>query len=225
MITLAIEQSSTTGSLALFRDKSLLVERSWLDSRLRSQQFFGIIPSALQEAALAPKDIALIGVGVGPGSFAGLRMAVSAARAFALPGKTRVFGLNSGAVIAAQVVRATGARTVAVLGDARRERVWMGVFTQDNGQLPCLQGNYSLAKFDELAARLPHGVVVASPDWQRLAPALKALALPHATLIERDEIPTASVLGELVLACVERGVESEPLAPIYMHPPVAVTCS
>jgi len=92
MITLAIEQSSTTGSLALFRDKSLLVERSWLDSRLRSQQFFGIIPLALQEAALAPEDIAMIGVGVGPGSFAGLRMAVSAARAFALPGKTRVFG-------------------------------------------------------------------------------------------------------------------------------------
>jgi len=39
MILLAIEQSSTTGSLALFKDGSLLAERAWEDSRLRSQQF------------------------------------------------------------------------------------------------------------------------------------------------------------------------------------------
>jgi len=216
MLMLAIEQSSATGSLALFRDESLLVERSWMDTRLHSQQFFGIIPSAMKEASVSPADIALIGVGVGPGSFAGLRMAVSAARAFALPGKTRVFGLNSGAVVAAQIMRATGARTVAVLAmPAVNESGWAFLRNSTASYHPCKKA-IPWPGLKNWSARLPHGVVVASPDWQRLGPSLKALCPPHATLIEKDEIPTAKVLGELIIACVERGIASEPLAPIYI---------
>ena len=52
--------------------------------RGQAEQLMPLCQEVLEEANLIWQDISLIGVGIGPGNFTGIRIAVSAARGVAL---------------------------------------------------------------------------------------------------------------------------------------------
>ena len=108
MVTLALETSTPRGGVALFRDRELVFSESFTADRSHSSQLFAVI-----ERALAPDLIpGRIVVGLGPGSYAGVRIAISAAIGLSVATGAALLGIPS--------VAALGEGEYLALGDARR---------------------------------------------------------------------------------------------------------
>jgi tRNA threonylcarbamoyl adenosine modification protein YeaZ len=202
----SIELSSRFGSIALVEDGAAITEMSWEENFKNRQQLF----DALSEMRMDWESIDVFCVGRGPGAFSGMRIAFSVANSLAAQAGKPVYALNSGAAVAA---RCKADRTV-VVGDARRSQVWAGMFKGVE-----LEKEFELMDLDALQAFIPEDALVASPDHDRLSELLAPFNTPESP---ESACPTAGWLGQLVQRRLENGVDSEPLEPLYMHPPVFI---
>jgi tRNA threonylcarbamoyladenosine biosynthesis protein TsaB len=193
MITLALDTSTSQGSVALLADGVLAFEERFSADRSHTATLF----VALERArALAPR-IDQIAVGLGPGSYAGIRIAIAAGLGLELATGAKLVGIPS--VAALEVA----APAYLAIGDARRETFY---FTHV-GQGACVEGPL-LTTGAELSARLD-----ALPD-------LAVFATEPVPGFPRAEIalPSASLLARL--AAEGRGIVAEKdLEPIYLREP------
>lgn len=204
MTIFSIELSSRFGSIALIEDGKVVVEKSWEENFKNRQQLF----DAIAEMGIKWEDVDLFAVGRGPGAFSGMRIGFTVVNSLAAPLKKPVYALNSGAALAAQV----GAEKTVVVGDARRNKVWAGLFCGTE-----LEREFVLMERDELKDFVPADAVVVSPDYDRIEELLAEYNVQKESLF-----PAAGTLGELVAERVEKGIESEEFEPLYMHPPVFI---
>jgi tRNA threonylcarbamoyladenosine biosynthesis protein TsaB len=208
MTVLGIDLSSRQGSVALLKDGAVLAEKTWIGEQVRHNILFQTLETLLQETHTSYGDISLYAVGRGPGSFSGMRMAFAVAQALALPNKTEVRAVSSGAALALAVAHETGAKQIAVVGDARRGQCWVGLFNVGQASSLSLVENWKLVPYAEIV--VPEGALVVSPEAERLTG-----FFPN---IGNARFPLAGDVAKLSL----RHAESEPLEPLYMHPPVFV---
>jgi len=217
MLILSMDQSAATGSAAILDDQRLVAERHWAETRFSRQQLFPGLKAMLNDAGLEPGAIQLYVVGVGPGSYSGLRVALAAAMAMALPGKIPVYGITSAEGIAWQAAEVAHVAQVRIVGDARRDQWWTRCFRRLDAYMSPVA---DWALVHPRAFQAGAAEAVATPDWARIGARLPA-AVPRAiTLIARAFLPDAATLGRLAIARMAQGVASEPLRPIYLHPAV-----
>lgn len=202
----AIELSSRQGSVALLENGIVTAEKNWTENFKNRQQLFDAI-AALQ---IDWDTVDLFAVGRGPGAFSGMRISLSIAQALAAPSKKPIYTLNSGAALAAQVDE----EKVAIVGDARRNKVWAGIFEGTT-----LAKEFELLELDALKDFIPSGTLIVSPDQDRLE---QQLADFNTFASDEPLVPTAAKLGELVFERHQNGIPSESLEPLYMHPPVFI---
>ena len=222
MKTLAIDIATDVGSIALLEGRDIVFERQWVESRAERQGFFVLLQALAGEGTLVLAEVDNFVVGVGPGSFAGLRMAVSAACGLAAPGGKRVAGISSAEAVAWEAMAGSDIDEVVVWGDARRNELWAMRFGRGS-QWPERRSELMVGGFDVIPggwAREKSLWVTA--DWDRIGPRLKAISLPEVGLVERGMVPKARHVGWLGVVKQEAGVSTEPLVPVYVHPAVAV---
>ena len=109
MTTLSIDTSTPQGSVAVLKNGELIFSELIQAGRSHSSQLFACLERAL---ATVPA-IDQIAVGLGPGSYAGVRIAISAAIGFGIATGAKLLGLTS-------IVALDEGHYLAV-GDARRE--------------------------------------------------------------------------------------------------------
>ena len=215
MKILAFELSTRHASIALLNGDAAHVEEAWDESRAFYETLFQAATRLLDRAGTPLQDIDVFAVGRGPGSFSGVRVALTAARAFALPSGKTVFPVSSGEALAFDILQRQPATSVAVLGDARRGMAWMGNFRSEDG-LPVPLAPWSLAPAKELDTIL-HGIDLAvSSEWERLHP----LAGNRTARRHETAFPTARAVGELAAAKMSRNLTADPPEPLYLHPAV-----
>lgn len=90
-----------------------------------------MIATVLEAADCAFRDLDRIAVATGPGSFTGVRVAVAAARGFALALRIPAIGVNTLEAIAAQARDQAGDRPVLVALDARRDEIYTAAYGND----------------------------------------------------------------------------------------------
>lgn len=200
----SIELSSRFGSVALIENGAIVLEKSWEETFKNRQQLF----DAIAGLGVDWESVDYFAAGRGPGAFSGMRISFTVVNTLAAPDKKPVYALNSGAPLVAQVA----APRTAVVGDARRDKVWAGVFSGTE-----LEKEFTLMERDELRDFIPADTVVVSPDQDRLVELLSDFET-----LDKPVFPTAGKLGELVAERLKNGVESEPFEPLYMHPPVFI---
>jgi tRNA threonylcarbamoyladenosine biosynthesis protein TsaB len=222
MKRLILEQSTRSGSLVLMEDGRSLLCREWMEDRFHTQQMFGVLAEILESEADRLETIDAFGVGLGPGSYSGMRMALTAVRGLALPSGCEVYGVSSAEALAWDEFQRTASDRVVVLGDARRERCWRVCYDRGVG-LPVRRGDWELVPQSDCFSGVPAGARWVTPDWERLAPQLRsATARESVDWADEPRIPTATAVGGLIEARRRGGVDSDPLEPLYLHPAVTV---
>jgi tRNA threonylcarbamoyladenosine biosynthesis protein TsaB len=190
VITLAIETSTPHGSVAVHAGAALLFSEGFVSERGHSSLLFPLLQAAL---ARVPR-IEQIAVGLGPGSYAGVRIAIATAMGLELTLGVPLVGLPSVAALAGE------SRYVAI-GDARRETwYWTKV-----ARGICVEGPLLLddAEFHER---------LASTDW----PILATESLPGVRA--QVAVPGAETIAGF--AAQGRGITATgALEPIYLREP------
>jgi tRNA threonylcarbamoyladenosine biosynthesis protein TsaB len=129
MRMLSLETSDKTGSVAAMADDNLLSELM-LDRAQRSAQSLApAMNGLLQQVGWLPSDVQLVAVSIGPGSFTGLRVGVTAAKVFAYAVGAEILGVNTLEAIAANCT-ATPSNEISVVIDAQRGEVVVQSFVR-----------------------------------------------------------------------------------------------
>jgi len=132
MVLLSLDTSSVNCAVHVRQGKDACFERSETIGRGHAEVVLAMIDEALGALDVAYRDLTRIGVTTGPGSFTGVRVGLSVARALALALDIPVIGISTLKAHAAGCP-AQGAKLVAL--DARRGEFYTQLFDQDNGAL------------------------------------------------------------------------------------------
>ena len=160
-------------------------------------------------------------VGTGPGSFAGIRSALAFAQGYALGRPCEVFGMPSPCALAAQAYAGglSPSRRLAVVGDARRGKLWLARNDFATAGAAEIAAAPILIDAEALAATLDPGYRIVSPEGTRLVQRLAGLATAHdLSALAADVLPTAGDLLALHAAYPDAATDN-PL-PAYLHPAV-----
>jgi len=102
-VILAVETSSRVGSAALALGPRLLAESRFTGPMQHSSELFPAIADLLRNQGYAPTDIDQVHIAIGPGSFTGLRIAVTMAKAMHLANAVKIVTVDSLDVVAANL--------------------------------------------------------------------------------------------------------------------------
>jgi tRNA threonylcarbamoyladenosine biosynthesis protein TsaB len=194
MKILALELSSARGSVALFNDGNVVFFREWQNDRKNSGPFFEYL-TEVQKQFGKPDTIV---VGLGPGSYAGTRIAISAAIGLQAASHARLIGFASICAIECD------AEEYCVIGDARRKSFFFARACDNN----LLEGP-ALMSEAELRENL-----------DKVDSKMSIFAIESLPQFERAEIryPSAKVLAQLATDS-NRNFAQPPLEPIYLREP------
>jgi tRNA threonylcarbamoyl adenosine modification protein YeaZ len=136
MHVLALDTALAACSVAVFDTKrGILASVSLPMRRGHAEALLPQIEQTMEEAGLRFSDLDRVAVTVGPGSFTGLRVGVSAARGIALAAGKPAVGITTLAAFAAPaLIVAQGVPVLAVI-DARNNQVYVQSFG-DGGSVP-----------------------------------------------------------------------------------------
>ena len=192
MKILAIDLSTGRGSIAWFDGAGNVFDVAFANDRKHSGLFFENLQQTLQRFG-TPE---LIVVGLGPGSYAGTRIAIATASGLAAATGARLCGVSSVRALESE------ASEYSVIGDARRQSFFFAHVVRRD----CVEGPVLYTR-DELQARLRGSAhpVLASEE---LADAPDAVV----------SYPSARVLAEIAREAPEMPA-AQPLEPMYLREP------
>jgi len=194
MKILALELSSARGSLAIAADNNVEVVRDWQNDRKNSGPFFEYLAEVLKEFEKPDTII----VGLGPGSYAGTRIAISAAIGLQAASQSRLIGFPSICAIECDTAE------YCVIGDARRQTFFLARIHGNNlAESPTLMAEAELrAKLDKVDSTMSIFTSEKLPQFERAA----------------IRYPSAKVLVRLA-SDANRNFAQPPLEPIYLREP------
>lgn len=194
MKILALEFSSECRSVAVAEDGRVLGQADETGgSRTRA---FALIEKALADARLEREQIDCLAIGLGPGSYAGVRVAIAIAQGWQMARPVRLLGISSVDALAFRAIPLAAAR-INFLIDAQRNEFYfaayelgpttwtvlepLGLLSEEEARRRSAVGELVIQP--ELLGAFPNGRVL-YPD----AAALAGLAARRANFISGDQL-------------------------------------
>lgn len=134
MRILAIESSARAASVALVTDGSLTAQYFQASGLTHSRTLLSMTEDMLTDLELTVRDVDVIAVAAGPGSFTGVRIGVAAAKGLAWGAEKPVCGVSTLEAMAWQLSGHDGAVICAAM-DARRGEIYNALFTSKGDTL------------------------------------------------------------------------------------------
>jgi tRNA threonylcarbamoyladenosine biosynthesis protein TsaB len=211
MRVLAVETSSLAGGVALLDGERLIAEYLLDVSVTHSERLMAAIDRAMAEARWTPAALQGLAVAVGPGSFTGLRIAVSTVKGLAV-----ALGLPIAAVPTLDAMAAAlpwAALPVCPVLDARKGEVYASCYRWDGRAMRRVWDYLALAP-DALAERLTEPTILIG-DGAGAIHSSRARMVPPPR-----RVPSPACVGALGLERLRRGdtVEAAALQPLYLRP-------
>lgn len=211
MRLLAVETSSLAGGVALLDDEAVRGEYG-LDVRVtHSERLMPAIDRLLRDAGWRPEDLEGLAVAVGPGSFTGLRIGLSAVKGLALALGVPVAPVPTLDAMAAVLPYAT--LPVCPVLDARKGEVYCSLYRWEEDHMR-REWDYLALAPTALARRLTEPVLLLGDGAGAVDSVHARLAPPH------RRRPSAAAVGVLGLDLMRRGasVPATDLLPLYLRP-------
>ncbi len=211
----AIDTSTALGSIALFEDGVLVAEESRRVSNAHGESLMPMVSALFDRVGWRPADVARWGVGVGPGSFTGVRIAVATAKGIALATGAELVAVTSLDAIA-EGLGTAGEIVVSTVPAGKGE---LYVQARRGGSLLLAPTHL---KTDAVAVAVAGsgsgsgsvvvvGEAAGAVDWSVLGPGVVLrMDPPH-------DLPHASAVGRI--AAVRAAEDADALEPFYVRPP------
>ena len=220
MRALALETSGRIGSVAVVVDGAVVAEEAFAHGLQNAAQILPIIDRLTRAQSWTPRDVDELYVSVGPGSFTGLRIAVTLAKTMAMATGVKLVVVPTVRVLAENAP--ADAKHVIIVLDAKREQIFTARFERVGHEWV----EREPAKLDSLTAMLER-----SPRPVHLL----GEGIPyHEKFIPRDDVSVivvppeaararASVVARIGQAMARLGEFADPqrLTPIYIRRPEA----
>ena len=200
MRILALEFSSTRRSVAAISPGCEPVE-GVAASVERNTQAFALVADVLKKTHWDRRNIECIAVGLGPGSYTGVRVGISIAQGWQIARDVKLLGLSSADAIAEEARRDGLRGPVTCLIDAQRQEFYSAVYDLNDNAARTLQP-LRIETLAQIQGRAARGEAIIGPD-----------ALPVPT---RTVFPTAFAIGALARWRTDF-VSGEKLEPIYLR--------
>ena len=201
MKILAIEFSSAQRSVALVVDGQ--VRGRAQETGTRESRALSLIESALSAAGLERETVECLAVGLGPGSYTGIRSAIALAQGWQLARGTKTLGISSVESLAAQARMEKIHGVVNILIDAQRNEFYLAryeISASSRREVTPLR----LAGREEILALVRAGETILGPDVTGEWSTARLL------------FPDAAMVGQLASRRTDF-VPGEQLEPIYLR--------
>lgn len=217
MKILAMDSSNQPLTVGVIEGNKILTEQIINIKRNHSIQLMPAVEQVLKQANLKIEDIDRIAVANGPGSYTGLRIAVTVAKSLAWAQNIKVVGVSSLKVVAANSQTKNKEYIVPVF-DARRKNIYTGLYQRnEEGQVVEIEADTHIASeqyADYLASREGNFELIGA-DAAKFYDTFKEklgdrVTLAHPTL----NLPRASHLAFLAKETEETPVHE--LVPSYL---------
>ncbi len=227
LLILGLDTTTLSCSVALLQDDRLLAEMTTSIKKTHSERLMPMLDALLTEAGLEREELQAVAAAAGPGSFTGLRIGVSTARALAQ-------GLGIPAVpvctleALAEAACSPGALICPIL-DARRSQVYSALYRRSPEEPYPLQTLFepravALNKLVEILRSYKEPVVFLGEGLHSCAPALRE-ALPGQAVITPApfRVCRAALVAYRARLILQNNpdVPYEKLLPIYLRRPEA----
>ncbi len=158
---LALETSAMTGGVAAAIDDKLLAAIELEPGQRSAQSLAPAIHAVLAQVGWQPRDVQLVAVTTGPGSFTGLRIGVAMAKVFAYAVGAEVLGVSTLETIAAAAPKEIGKLSVGI--DAQRGDVVAQDFQRRASHDRESLGHPRLLPLAQWLSEVPAGFAVSGP--------------------------------------------------------------
>jgi len=195
MLILAVDTSSRMGSAALLRDAQLLAEISGFEEAPYSTRLFRDVTLLQNKANFRLDQVDVFAVAAGPGSFTGLRVGLTAVKAWAEVHRKPIAAISGLEAVAAEFLAgespgASDAHFIAPFLDARRGQLFGAIYQKvsgDRGGL-ALASDESILSPDEflelVKGKSPLPLQLVSPTPEALSAARIQEVLPGTSVVQ-----------------------------------------
>ncbi len=216
MRILGFDTSSNNLSLAILNNNKIAEENIHSERRLSSL----IIPSIakiLKKTKLSLDTLDGFAVGLGPGSFTGLRVGISTVKGLAMVCKKPIIGISTLDILAANIPIKN--MQICTIIDAKRNNVYYCLY-KNNSRLRKL-ASYGLIDINQLIKKIKEDTIFTGDGLSIFEQLIKDTLGKRAFMAERqDWVPSAKNLVILAKERFESRKFDDPdkLAPLYLYP-------
>jgi len=215
---LAYETATALGSLALLTSQTLLGETFLTQPQNHEAGLIGALDTLLKKTGRKLKDVGVLAVSTGPGSFTGLRVGIASARALAQALGLKIVPVSTLEALAFQ----SQAKTICPLLDARKSQVYAACYARTARGLKKVWGPVTLRP-EELASKIKSPVLFLGEGWELYKDAIKARL---GGLVLEDPSPvqaSAEAVGRVALEYLKKNGAKEyfMIEPNYLRKPEA----
>jgi tRNA threonylcarbamoyladenosine biosynthesis protein TsaB len=208
----SLETSSREISLALLpAGAGTPIEEVLPGSRESGRLLLPALATLLERSGAALSEVALLGVGVGPGSYTGVRLGLALAKGLARGGGVPLCGVGSLEVLA------HGEPATAPLlatSNAYRGEIFHALFDRgDDGELACIRAP-TCGPPAQAVAGLPPGCVAVGDGAEAYAEVLES----HGVAVRMARRPRAGVIARLVRTGVVPLIDPGAVRPVHLRP-------
>ena len=221
---LAVDTATEACSVAIAVDGAVR-ERFEPMQREHTQKLLPMIQAVLADAGKSVAQLDGIACGIGPGSFAGLRIGLGVVKGLALARDLPVVGVSSLAMLAQRALRQAGSSHVAAVIDARMSEVYFGTYARDAAGLASVVLADRVCPPEQVPQLGEGPWIGAGTGWGRYEAVLRAAVRAPMARLDPAALPHAEdalALG-IPRLVAGQGQSADTLAPAYLRDRVALT--
>ncbi|MGM0167178.1 tRNA threonylcarbamoyl adenosine modification protein YeaZ [Enterococcus sp. AZ135] len=193
MKLLAMDTSNQTLAVAVLENDTVLAHFQLNRKMNHSLTLMPAVESVMEASGLKPADLDRIVVAKGPGSYTGIRIAITTAKTLAETLNIELAAVSSLAVIAGN---ARTDKLIVPLMDARRNNVYAGVYRWENQQLVTVLADQHIALTD-LLAQIEEPVLFIGETSKFKEQIESAQLIADVSAADEFNLPNGIVLGKL----------------------------
>lgn len=214
---LALDASGDRSTVGVRTAAGATFEAETDAGRKHGRDLIPCVRDLLRAAGLRPLDLDLVAVGLGPGSYTGMRIGLTAARSLAYAAGARLSGFDSLEAIALNAP--AEATRVVVVGDAQRGDVYAAEFAREAPGGPLVPlGPSRIEPLKAWGAGVGPGVLVLGPGLRSAAIRANLAGLPDVDPDDPIHRPAGRWLIDLALRALDvPAVPPDDLEPNYLR--------